>query len=131
MISRMQHAQETLTFEADLVNPPSFNMQVQGQRWADGPRSRRTIPNHENYEFERLGPFVITTRTDWDQNIVNTMDTLSCSAPCDFLNVTFNPDSPNFTATLPLDSLRPGPEYRATIFDTMRELALGESPSRT
>jgi hypothetical protein len=74
---------------------------------------------------------VVTTRADWDQNIVNTMDTLSCSTPCDFLQVTFNPDSPNFTATLPLDSLRPGAEYSATIFDTMRELAIGESQSRT
>jgi hypothetical protein len=131
LMSRIRRAQETLTFEADLANPPSFNMQVQGQRWVERTRSRRKIPNHQNYELERLGPFVVTTRADWDQNIVNTMDTLSCSAPCDFLQVTFNPDSPNFTATLPLDSLRPGAEYSTTIFDTMRELAIGESPSRT
>ena len=131
LVSRIRNSQETMTFEADLATPPTFNMQVQGQRWVSQTRSRKRVPDLQNYQMERLGPFVVTTRPDWEPNVVNMMDTLSCSAPCDFLHVTFNPDTPNFSATLPLDSVRPGSEYRATIFDTMRELAIGESPSRT
>jgi len=131
LMSRIHKAQETMTFEADLASPPTFNMQVQGQRWVGKVRRKKNDQNLENYQLERLGPFVITTRPDWDQNIVNAMDTLSSSAPCDFLQVSFNPETPNFTATLPLDLVRPGSEYRATIFDTMRELAIGESQSRT
>jgi hypothetical protein len=131
LMSRAKKTQETLTFEADLVSPPSFNMIVQGQRWVGRAGGRKKAPDLKNYEVERLGPFVVTTRADWDVNVVNTMDTLSCSAPCDFLQVTFNPDSPNFTAVLPLDAVRPGSESRMTIFDAMHELAIGESPSRT
>lgn len=131
LLSRIHKAQETMTFEADLASPPAFNMQVQGQRWVGKTRSKKNAQNLENYQLERLGPFVITTRPDWDPNIVNAMDTLSSSAPCDFLQVSFNPETPNFTATLPLELVQPGSEYRATIFDTMRELAIGESQSRT
>jgi hypothetical protein len=131
LMNRVRRGQETFTFEADLASPPTFNMQVQGQRWVGKTRRRSKVPDLSNYQLERIGPFVVTTRPDWEPVIVNTMDTLSCSAPCDFLQVTFNPESPNFTATLPLDSVRPGSEYSTTIFDTMRELAIGESPSRT
>jgi hypothetical protein len=131
VMTKFRHTQETLTFEADLATPPTFNMQVQGQRWTGRSGTSKKIPNLSTWQVEKLGPFVVTTRPDWEPNVVNTMDTLSCSAPCEFLQVTFNPDTPNFTATLPLDSVRPGAEYRATLFDTMRELAIGESPSRT
>jgi len=136
LVSRLQHSEETLTFEADLTSPPSFNMLVRGQRWIGrarntNARNTKKIPNMKGCELERLGPFVITTRPDWEPNVVNAMDSLSNSSPCDFLQVTFNPETPHFTATLPLDSVRPGSEKRTTIFDTMRELAIGESPSRT
>jgi hypothetical protein len=122
LMSRMHQVQETMTFEADLAAPPNFNMHVNGQRWTG--KARKPPAKLENYQFERLGPFVVTTKRDWEPSVVNAMDTLSSTTPCNFLQVTYNPETPHFTATLALDSLRPGSEYRTTIFDTMRELAI-------
>lgn len=130
-LSRIRRSEETLTFEADLTSPPTFNMLVQGQRWMGRTRNSKKCPDMQSCEMERLGPFVITTRPDWEPNVVTAMDSLSSTSTSEFLQVTFNPQTPNFTATMPLDSVRPGAESRTTIFDTVRELAIGESQSMT
>ncbi len=127
--NRIESKPETLTFEADLATPPSFSMQVFEQRWAKVRQT--TIEELQRYSFERLGPFVLTTKAEWQQNVINMMETVSCSDHCEFISVSFNPETPNFAATMPLDCMKPGSQYRATIFETMRELAQGASTSMT
>lgn len=121
---------ETVTFEADLPATPSFNMDVRNQNWIQK-RSPRTVKKLEQCPKVPLGPFVVTTRPEWPQNVVSLMETVSCTDHSEFLKVRIHPQSPQFAATLPLESLRPTSPMRSTLFDTMREMALGARTSRT
>ncbi len=129
LIARFRGRQETLTFQADLDFAPGFNLEVRNHRWCG--RTRRRFPhNTENWSTERPGPFVITTRNDWQREITNMMHSLVASRECDCLTVSFNRTSPHFSATVPLESISPKGQSETNIFDVMRELAAGASASR-
>jgi hypothetical protein len=129
LIARLRRRQETLTFEADLDFAPSFNLEVNNHRWCG--RTRRRLPgNSENWSMERSGPFVITTRNDWQREITNMMHALVASRDCDCLTVSFSRTSPHFSATVALQSISPERQSETNIFDAMRELAAGASASR-
>jgi hypothetical protein len=129
LIARLRGRQETLTFEADLDFAPSFNLEVHNHRWCG--RTRRRFPgNSENWTKERPGPFVITTRNDWQREITNMMNALVASRECDCLTVSFSRTSPHFSATVPLESIAPEAQSETNIFNVMRELAAGASASR-
>jgi len=66
---------------------------------------------------------MITTKPDTQKEIAGTMTSLSRGDNSDFLEVSFQRSSPNFSATLPLDSLAPGAPARTYLLDTMREMA--------
>ena len=51
------------------------------------------------------------------------MTSLSRGDNSEFLEVSFQRSSPNFSATLPLDSLAPGAPARTYLLDAMREMA--------
>jgi hypothetical protein len=51
------------------------------------------------------------------------MTSLSRGDNGEFLEVSFQRSSPNFSATLPLDSLAPGAPARTYLLDAMREMA--------
>lgn len=109
---------ETLTFEADLDCPPSFNLEVHNHRWTG--RTRR-FPKKKVYAFERSGPFVLTTRNDWQRDIMSMMTALVASRQCDFLTVTFRRTSPHFSATVALESFAQTPS--SEVATVLRELA--------
>jgi len=125
----LRRREETLTFEADLDCPPSFNLEVNNHRWCG--RTRRRFPSKsENWVMERTGPFVITTRNDWQREITNMMNSLMASRECDCLRVSFSRNSPHFSAMVPLQSISPEAQSETNIFDVLRELATGASASR-
>jgi hypothetical protein len=129
LVARLRRKHETLTFEADLDVPPSFNLDVHNHRWCG--RTRRKFPKaSENWVLERAGAFVITTRNDWQREITNIMNPLMASRQCDCLTVSFRRTSPNFSATVPLDTISPCADSETNIFDVLRELAAGASASR-
>lgn len=129
LIARVRRRQETLTFEADLDGPPSFNLEVHNHRWCG--RTRRKFPrSSERWMLERTGPFVITTRTDWQREITNMLNALVASRECDCATVSFRRTSPHFSATVPLETISPDSPSEMNIFDVMRELAAGASASR-
>lgn len=125
----MTKQQETLTFEADLDCPPSFNLEVHNHRWCG--RTRRKLPaHHENWTLEHTGPYVLTTRNEWQREIMNMMNGLMASRECDCLMVCFRRTSPHFSVTVPLKSLAPQNQGDLDIFNVLRELAAGASASR-
>lgn len=129
LFARVRRKQETLTFEADLDFPPSFNLEVQNHRWCG--RTRRRFPKStEDWTIQHSGPFVITTRNDWQRDIMNMMHGLVASRECDCLRVAFSRTSPHFSATIPLDSISPDSHPKTNILDAMGDLAAGASASR-
>ncbi len=130
LYSRLKKRQETLTFEADLDCPPVFNLEVHNHRWCG--RTHKKIPSDAQHHLslEQVGPFVLTTRNDWQREITTMMTALVASRDCDFLTVSFRRTSPHFSATVPLDCLSPEAQAESDLFDVLRELAAGASASR-
>ena len=128
LLSRVRGRHEMLTFQADLDLPPAFSMQVQNFRWCarsgHKPPDRRT-----SWGFEHAGPFVISTRRDWQKEITAAMGSLARGGNREFTNITFQRRSPHFSVTLPLETIAPGSPTRGCMFETMRELAASSSTS--
>jgi hypothetical protein len=129
LLSVVRKQQETLTFEADLDCAPCFNLEVHNHRWCG--RTRRKFPsNPQEWTLEHSGPFVLTTRNEWQREITNMMNALVASRECDCLTVCFRRTSPHFSVTVPLQSISPQSRAESDIFDVLRELATGASASR-
>jgi hypothetical protein len=122
LVSKCRKKQEVATFEADLDIPPSFNLEVHNQRWCG--RSRRGSKiDPEHSSVENFGPFVLTTRRDWQREITSMMNALVASRDSDFLSVSFRRTSPHFSATVPLFCLAPQNNTGNNVFHVLRELA--------
>lgn len=122
LLSKFRKHQEVVTFEADLDSPPSFNLEVHNQRWCARTR-RRSNPMPKKASVESCGPFVITTRRDWQREITSMMNALVASRDSNFLSVSFRRVSPHISATVPLNSLAPQQRNGNELFQVLRELA--------
>ena len=118
---RIRRRQEQMTFEADLECPPGFNLEVQNHRWCG--RTRKFPRDLKRMALDQCGPFVLTTRNDWQREITAMMSALVASRDCDLLSVNFRRTSPHFSATLPLYSLVPESGGEPQFFEVLRELA--------
>jgi hypothetical protein len=128
-IGRARRQSETLTFQADLDGPPSFNLEVQNHRWYG--RTRRRSPlKTQDWNLEQVGPFIVTTRNDWQREITTMMGALVASRECDCSMVCFRRSSPHFSVTVPLEAIAPDSQTQTEIFDVLRELATGASTAR-
>jgi hypothetical protein len=122
IISKLRKQREFATFEADLDSAPAFNLEVHNQRWCG--RSRRSAKlNIETSVLENVGPFVLTTRRDWQREITSMMNALVASRDSNFMSVSFRKTSPHFSATVPLCSLSPQNKNGNNVFQVLRELA--------
>jgi len=128
LASKAHGGREVLTFQADLDLPPSFSMEVHNLRWF-ARSSRKTPDRRTSWSFERTGPFVISTRRAWPKEVSSAMHSVAKGENREFLNVNFQPRSPHFSVTLPLESIAPGSPNRGCMFETMRELAASSSTS--
>ena len=126
--ARLRHHKEALTFEADLECQPAFNLEVHNHRWFG--RTRSFPKSSGSVAVEHCGPFVLTTRNDWQREITTMMTALVASRDCDFLSVSFRRTSPHFSATVPLESFSPDSQCDAEIFEVLLELASCASASR-
>ncbi len=123
--ARMRRQPELLTFEADLDSPPKHDLEVLRHRWYG--RTRRGLPPPEQSE---RGPVVqLTTRSDWAREASHAVDWWRDGAQRAFLNVSFHPASPHFSATLPLAAITPASPLRGDLFPAFEQLA-GASASR-
>ncbi len=122
LMCHFRKQQEVATFEADLDVPPGFNLEVHNQRWCGKTRRASKLdPDHST--METVGPFVLTTRRDWQREITSMMNALVASRDSDFLSVSFRRTSPHFSATVPLSSLAPQRNTGNNVFHVLRELA--------
>lgn len=122
LVSKLRKQQELVTFEADLDYAPAFNLEIHNQRWFG--RSRRGARfAQDNCHIESFGPFVLTTRKDWQREITSMIDALFASRDNDLLSVSFHPYSPHLSATVPLQYLAPQNATGNNIFNVLRELA--------
>jgi hypothetical protein len=78
------------------------------------------------WEISRPGPVVLTTRAKWTQELTPVVNALMASREHNFLKVRFRPDSPNFSATIDLETLA-DPEAASGFLTVLRELAAGAS----
>ena len=124
---RSRREPETLTFQADLDGAPRFDLEVHNHRWYG--RTRRRLPMSPlGWTLEQPGPFVLTTRNDWQREITSMLGALGASRECDCSTVCFRRTSPHFSATVPLETI--SPESQTEIFDVLREIAAGASTAR-
>jgi hypothetical protein len=128
--SRLKKSRETLTFQGDLPCAPNFNLDVQNHRWCG--RSRRKLMPSKEWSLSHVGPFVLTSRPDWQRDITTMMDAISASRDCNFMQVRFRRTSPHFTATVPLTAVTPGTNSNGEVgvFEALKDLAAGASTSR-
>ena len=128
ILSIWRKQKETLTFEADLDCAPGFQLQVYRHRWLThkhvnlGSRSKQ-------WAVSRPGPVVLTTRTQWAQELTPVVNTLMTSRGHNLMSVRLRPESPHLTATVALEALSDG-EAASSFLSVVRELAAGASTSR-
>src|SRR5262249_21873298 len=131
LLSAWHKQKETLTFEADLGGSPSFHLQAVRHRWCAHSRGLRDRLNkHKRDEREwdvyQPGPIFLTTLTHREQDASPELSSLMAVRQQDVLQVRFRPESPQFSATVNLDSLS-DPQSAAGFLSTLRELAAGAS----
>ncbi len=128
LVCRLNGQREVLIFQADLGLPPAFSLHVHNFRWFAS--SGKTAPRGQpSWGFEHSGPFVISTRMDWQKEISCAMSSLARGDNREFLDISFQRRSPHFSATLPLEAIAPGSPIRSCMLETMRELAASSSAS--
>jgi hypothetical protein len=128
LVSRLSGQRELLVFQADLDVPPAVSLHVHNFRWV---ASSKITGKTRSFAAERSGPFIISTRKDWQKEICSTMSSLAKGDNREFLDISFQRRSPHFCATLPVEAIAPGSPLRTSMFETMRELAASSSTSRS
>ena len=128
MVSLWQRQRETVTFEADLDDSPTFHLEISRHRWLTQKPKEISSPAR-NWTLSKPGPVVLTTRTEWTHELTPVVNTLMTSRGHNLLTVRFRPDSPNLSATIPLEALS-DEETTASFLNVLRELAAGASASR-
>ncbi len=128
IVSLWQRQRETVTFEADLDDSPTFHLEISRHRWLTQKPKEISSPAR-NWTLSKPGPVVLTTRTEWTHELTPVVNTLMTSRGHNLLTVRFRPDSPNLSATIPLEALS-DEETTASFLNVLRELAAGASASR-
>ena len=128
LICLWRRQRETLTFEADLDDSPSFHLEISRHRWLTQKPKEISNPDR-NWTISRPGPVVLTTRTEWTHELTPVVNTLMTSRGHNLLSVRFRPDSPHLAATIALDALS-NEETTAAFLSVLRDLAAGSSASR-
>jgi hypothetical protein len=127
LLSRWHKQRETLTFEADLGYAPSIRLEVLRHRWVSHSNKKPTQDSRE-WTVVRPGPVVLTTCSQWKQEVPPIVSTLITTRGHNLLSVRFRPESPHLAATIDLESLADN-EAAAGFLEVLRDLA-GSSRSR-
>lgn len=145
IVSRLRRERETFTFDANLLCPPQFNLEIRNQRRVakfkpvkPGAKLRMmrraargsVFAKGSAVQYHRLGPFILTSRRDWQRDIANSVQSLANTRDSELLSVSFHRNSPHFSATMPLSALAGLSISRERLFDSLRELASSASAAR-
>ena len=118
---------ETLTFEADLDCAPGFDLEVFRHRWFTHNRPEET--GSKNWTICRPGPVILTTRTQWNQELTPVINTLMTARGHSLISVRFRPKSPHLVATVALELLS-DQQASAGFLEVVRDLAASASTHR-
>jgi hypothetical protein len=77
LISIWNKQKETVTFEADLDEAPVFHLEVFRHRWLTHNRRGKLKETSPNWSVFRPGPVVLTTRTEWAEELNRPRPTFS------------------------------------------------------
>jgi hypothetical protein len=129
ILSLWRKEEETLTFEADLDCTPGFQLEVYRHRWLTQKPRQSVLPTkHRNWTVSRPGPVVLTTRTEWDNELTPVVNTLMTSRGHGLISVRFRTKSPHLAATVPLQALS-DKQTASSFLNVLRDLAAGASTS--
>lgn len=128
LMSLWHQQRETVTFEADLDYAPGIRLEVLRHRWLTESKVKLNRKSR-NWSLVRPGPVVLTTSTEWRQELPPIVSTLMTSRGHNLLSVRFRPESPHLAATVDLEALS-GEEAAASFLGAVRDLAAGASASR-
>lgn len=128
LLHRLRRRAETLTFEADFDAPPGLDLQLHRYQWC-GRTTRRHSTDARQWDFESPTPVIITTREEWQPEVISLLQTLLSASDKDFVSLTLGRRSPHFSATVPLGSIHPR-TASGDIFRLLGELAAGASAQR-
>ncbi len=128
LVSLWRKQKETVTLEADLDYVPGFRLEIFRHRWVTHKEDHFRTGSRE-WNITRPGPIVLTTKTQWTQELTPVVNTLITSRGQDLLVVRFRPESPHLIAVVGLDALS-DEQGAATFLGVVRDLAAGASTSR-
>lgn len=128
LLSRFRRTEETLTFEANLPYLPHSNLEVHNRAWRI--RKRRARLPKKVTECRSLGPFVISSRYDWQHEITRMMNAFVASRECEFQSVSLCRTAPHFVATVSLKAFAMHAASDSSIFEVLRALAQNASAAR-
>ncbi len=135
LLSCWHREKETLTFEADLDASPDFHLEVVRHRWsahnrgATSQTSATRKKDGREWDVCQPGPIILTTRTHWKQDPTSELNALMSARNQEILQVRFRPESPQFSATVNLETLA-DPDAAAGFLSALRELAAGAKAHR-
>lgn len=129
LVSLWRKQKETLTFEANLDAPPGFQLEVFRHRWLTQNNLDTATSKSRKWTVSRPGPVVLTTRTQWGQELTPLVNTLMSSQGHKLLSVRFRAQSPHLSATVALEDFS-DQETSEGLLDVLRELAADASTSR-
>ena len=130
IISCWHRQKETLTFEADLGGSPAFHLEVVRHRWSARNRGSISATSTEReWDIYQPAPIILTTRSHWKQDASAELNALMSSRRQDILQVRFHPESPQFSATVHLQTLS-DPSTASGFVSALREIAAGASAHR-
>ena len=131
IVSRLRNERELVTFEANLLCPPQFNLEIRNQRRVAKLKTRvRRFPKGSVVHLHRLGPFILTSRRDWQRDIANSVQSLATNRESEMISVSFHRNAPHFSATMPLSAIGGLSISRERFFDSLREMASSASAAR-
>jgi hypothetical protein len=128
LLSAWHKQRETLTFEADLDCAPGVRLEVLRHRWVSH-SDNKLVRESRDWTIVRPGPVVLTTCSQWRQEVPPIVNTLMTSRGHNLLSVRFGPESPHLAATIDLEALT-DEQAAAGFLGVLRELAAGASTHR-
>jgi hypothetical protein len=128
LFSLWRKQKETLTFEADLDGSHGLNLELLRHRWVTH-KHIHTSSETQNWSISRPGPVILTTRTQWAQELTPVVNTLMTSRGHDLVSVRFRRNSPHLAATVALDAIT-DEEAAIGFLGVLRELASSASAQR-
>jgi hypothetical protein len=128
LLSAWNKQRETLTFEADLDCAPGMQMEVLRHRWVSH-SDNRLVRESRDWTVIRPGPVVLTTCSQWKDEVPPIVNTLLSTRGHNLLSVRFRPESPHIAATIDLEALS-DEQAAAGFLGVLRDLAAGASTHR-